>query len=159
MFLLIPIFVDFIFFFLLLVFTPTSDAKQLEFYEDRAPKFPKGESYIARNKNLKETVVRDPASDRYLVPHVNVGKHSTEALSSDMSGQDVSIGTGLKEEKIGHQLPAVLESSPKTDDAAGSSAGHDNAGKLCIKEEVPFIALHAHFLFLCFFSFFIFLVH
>ncbi|PON73503.1 Autoimmune regulator [Parasponia andersonii] len=117
------------------VFTPTSDAKQLEFYEDRAPKFPKGESHTTKNKHLKETVVREPTSDRRLVPHGNVGKHSSEALSSDMSRQDFAIGTGLKEDKNGHQLPAVLESSPKTDDAVGSSAGHGNAGKLRVKDE------------------------
>ena len=126
---------------------PTSDAKQLEFYGDRAPKFPKGESHSTKNKNLKETVVREPTPDRYSVPHGNVGKNSSETLSSDMSKQDLSIGTGLKEDKNGHQLPALLESSPKTDDAVGSSDAHDNAGKLGIKEEVLVIALHKHGLF------------
>ncbi|XP_062074710.1 uncharacterized protein LOC133778718 [Humulus lupulus] len=117
------------------VFTPTSDAKQLEFYEDRAPKFSKGESQSTKSKNLKETVGREPTSDRRLVLHSNPGKHSTEVLSSDMSRQDFSVRTGLKEDKIGHQLPAVLERSPKHDDAVGSSSGHDNTGKLHIKAE------------------------
>lgn len=122
---------NFLFPFLLLVFTPTSDAKQLEFYEDRAPKFPKGEIQSMKNKNLKETTVKEPTSNPHLAAHGNVEKHSTEALSSDVSRQDLPIGTGLKEEKIDHQHPAVLESSPKEDDAVGSSVQRDN-----VKEEV-----------------------
>uniref|UniRef100_A0A803PPA8 Zinc finger PHD-type domain-containing protein n=1 Tax=Cannabis sativa TaxID=3483 RepID=A0A803PPA8_CANSA len=116
------------------VFTSTSDAKQLQFYEDRAPKFSKGESHSTKNKNLKETVVRDPASDGRLA-HGNAGKHSTEVLSSDISTQDFSIRTGSKEEKVGHQFPAVIERSPKGDGAVGSSSGHDNTGKLHMKAE------------------------
>ncbi|XP_024023816.1 dentin sialophosphoprotein isoform X2 [Morus notabilis] len=112
------------------VFTPTSDAKQLEFYEDRAPKFPKGEIQSTKNKNLKETTIKEPTSNPHLAAHGNVEKHSTEALSSNVSRQDFPIGTGLKEEKIDHQHPAVLESSPKEDDAVGSSVQRDN-----VKEE------------------------
>lgn len=147
---LIPIF---LFPFLLLVFTPTSDAKQLEFNEDRAPKFHKGEIPSTKNKNLKETTIKEPTPDPHLAANGNIEKHSTKASSSDVSRQDFSTGTKLKEEKTDNHHSAALEISSKVDDGVGSSFQHDN-----VKEEVLFVAVHITNLFLFFFHCFLFLI-
>lgn len=118
------------------VFTPTSDAKQLEFYEDRAPKFPKGEIPSTKNKNLKETTIKEPTPDPHLAANGNIERHSTKASSSDVSRQDFLIGTKLKEEKNDNHHCAALEISSKVDDGVGSSFQHDN-----VKEEGDSIAV------------------
>lgn len=118
------------------VFTPTSDAKQLEFYEDRAPKFPKGEIPSTKNKNLKETTIKEPTPDPHLAANGNIERHSTKASSSDVSRQDFSIGTKLKEEKNDNHHCAAQEISSKVDDGVGSSFQHDN-----VKEEGDSIAV------------------
>ncbi|KAL5551500.1 hypothetical protein UlMin_001676 [Ulmus minor] len=117
------------------VFTPTSDAKQLEFCEDRGPKFSKAEIQSMKNKNPSENMVREPSSDRYLAVQDNVEKHSVEAISLDMSRQDFPTEIGLKEDKVGHQLPVGLEVTPGTIDVVAPSIEHNNAGKCHVKDE------------------------
>lgn len=134
--LLIPIFCVFV---LLLVLAPSSDAKQLEFYEERGSKFSKTENQSMKNKNLRNAVVRDPLSDGCIAACDNVKKHTSEAIPSEMPRQDFNMGTRLNEEKVDHQHPAVLGSSTKTDDAVGTSTVHGDAGNIHVKEEVFFI--------------------
>uniref|UniRef100_A0A2N9IEL9 Zinc finger PHD-type domain-containing protein n=1 Tax=Fagus sylvatica TaxID=28930 RepID=A0A2N9IEL9_FAGSY len=110
-------------------FTPTSDAKQLEFYEDRGSKFIKDETKSIKNKNLKGTVVPEHVPDGNLTVENNVEElknnlaaiaHSPEALTSDFPRCASSAGAGLKGEKDGNQVPIAVESSPKTADGAAS---------------------------------------
>ena len=53
----------FLFAFLLLVFRPSNDAKQLEFYEDRGSKSFKTDIQSVKNKNLKDCVLQEPTSN------------------------------------------------------------------------------------------------
>ena len=131
------------------MFTPTSDAKHLAFYEDRASKFPKGEVQIIKNKNLREAAVKEPTSDRNVAAPSNVKNHSKETLSADISVEDCSAGTGPREDKTGTLLPALPESSPKVDDAVGLVGGQSDSGKMRIKEEVFFFCLSYYY---CVFS-------
>lgn len=123
-------------FILLLALTPSSDAKQLEFYEDRSPKCLKTDVQSRKNNSLKDAVVRESVSDGILAACDNVEKNSSEALPSEMSREDVQVGTGLNEDKVGYQLPVAPGSSPKTSDAVATLIGHTDAGNLFLKEEV-----------------------
>ena len=134
--------------FLLLAFTPTS-----EFYEDRGPKFIKDDIKSIKNKNLKDAVVPEHIPDGYLAVDNNVEelknnlsatKHSSEALPSDLPRCVLSSGAVLKEEKDGHQVPPVVESSPGTVVGVGSSLENIDAVGVPIKEEVWFIAAHSY---------------
>lgn len=131
----------FLFSSLLLAFTPTSDAKQLEFYEDRGSKFIKDETKSIKNKNLKGTVVPEHVPDGNLTVENNVEElknnlaaiaHSPEALTSDFPRCASSAGAGLKGEKDGNQVPIAVESSPKTADGAASLLENN----VPVKEEV-----------------------
>ncbi|KAK9274630.1 hypothetical protein L1049_021881 [Liquidambar formosana] len=126
------------------VFTPSSDAKQLEFHEDRGPKFLKTDSPNIKNGNLRDTVPQVPVSDGNLIVEKYVDKpenilaaneHPSETFSSDMSRHNYSIEAGLKEEKTGHEVISEVKSSPKTDVVAASLVGNSDVGNLTIKEE------------------------
>lgn len=121
--------------------TPSSDAKQLEFNEDRGSKCLKTDVQSTKNNNLRDAVVRESLSDGFLSSYDNVEKHSSEALPSEMSRQDFPMGTGLSEDKDGHQLPVVPGSSPKTSDAVATFIKHDDSGNVHLKEEVYVILL------------------
>ncbi|XP_048319764.2 uncharacterized protein LOC107403796 isoform X1 [Ziziphus jujuba] len=112
------------------VLTPSSDAKQLEFYEDRGLKFSKTEIQSMKNKNLRDAVVREPLSDGCPAACDNAKKHTSE-----VPRHDFNMATGQNEEKVDNQHPAVLGSSPKTDDAVATSAEHGDAGNIHVKEE------------------------
>ncbi|KAM1477012.1 hypothetical protein ACFX1Q_038381 [Malus domestica] len=119
------------------VFTPTSDAKQLEFSEDRGPKISKGDIQSKKSKKFSDSVVREPASDGCLPADSTVEKHSSESLISDTRKQKISIGDGLKEDKVGHQVPAVPENLTltKTVDAVASLLEHNDGAADCEKKE------------------------
>ncbi|XP_045806472.1 uncharacterized protein LOC123899401 isoform X1 [Trifolium pratense] len=112
------------------VFTPTSDAKQLAFYGDRGPKVFKDGIRSIKNKNSKDTVVRDHISnDSFAVGtimevsnnNLTTTEESSEALYPKKSRRSHSAGDILAEEKTGHK---VLEMSSKTDDAVTSVLKH-----------------------------------
>lgn len=125
--------------------TPSSDAKQLEFYEDRGSKFSKTEIQSMKNKNLRDAVVREPLSDGCPAACDNAKKHTSEAMPSEVPRHDFNMATGQNEEKVDNQHPAVLGSSPKTDDAVATSAEHGDAGNIHVKEEVYcFVAQFHH---------------
>ncbi|KAL6280727.1 hypothetical protein ACE6H2_017608 [Prunus campanulata] len=86
------------------VFTPPSDAKQLEFSEDRGPKTSKADIQSMKNKKLSDSVVREPAAP---AANSSVEKNSSEAVISDISKHKLSFGDGLKDDKVGQQVPAV----------------------------------------------------
>ncbi|KAJ6950656.1 hypothetical protein NC651_004363 [Populus alba x Populus x berolinensis] len=103
-------------------FTSTSDAKPLEFYEDRALKSFKSELQSDKNKNLKDSDIQEQKSDSYIAVENGVEKLKNnlavvelplEALSPDISRPDSSTGSGLKEEKSSHEVLVAVESSPK----------------------------------------------
>ncbi|GAV75104.1 PHD domain-containing protein [Cephalotus follicularis] len=104
------------------VFTPTSDAKQLEFDEDRGLKTLMAGIQSVKNKNLKETVKREPVRDDYVAekrsfekPKTNLVavERSSEALPSDISRNNIMDGAKPKEDRGGHQVSLAIKSSPK----------------------------------------------
>ncbi|KAF5477970.1 hypothetical protein F2P56_004573 [Juglans regia] len=121
------------------VFTPTSDAKQVEFYEDRGLKFIKND---IKNKNLKDASVQELLPDAYLAVENNAQelknnlaaiKHSSEALPSVLP--KCSLGVGLNEERDGHQLLTAVGSSSNAVDGVASSLESNDAGGIPVKEE------------------------
>lgn len=126
------------------MFTPTGDAKQLEFSEDGGPKISKGDIQSKKSKKFSDSMVREPASDGCFPADSTVEKHLSETLISDTRKQRISIGDGLKEDKVGHQVPAVPEdlTLTKTVDAAASLLEHNDGAADCEKKEVRFIDTH-----------------
>uniref|UniRef100_A0A5B6ZPX5 Zinc finger PHD-type domain-containing protein n=3 Tax=Davidia involucrata TaxID=16924 RepID=A0A5B6ZPX5_DAVIN len=131
-------------------FTPSSDSKQLEFYEDRGPNVLETDTPSIKNGNLRDTLPEDPLPDGYHVVDNDVdepknklasSEHPSEALSSDMSRHNFSIGASPKEDKAGHQVSASIESSPKTDNGMVSLLEHNDFGSVSVKEEVVGVAL------------------
>ncbi|XP_031259072.1 uncharacterized protein LOC116117184 isoform X1 [Pistacia vera] len=132
------------------VFRPTSDAKQLEFYEDRGPKSSKTDIQIIKSKNVREDVHHEPVSDGHLAEDTGVDRSKNnlaandcplDALSSDVSRHFYSNGDGLKQEMASHQLPAAVKSSPTTDDIAGSMLEDNDTRNVSVKPEGDSIAL------------------
>jgi len=125
-----------LFLFLLLAFTSTSDAKPLEFYEDRAPKSFKGELQGNKSKHLRNSSIQEQKSDSYIAvengvekPNLAVAEQSSEALSLDMSRPHSSTGAGLEEEKSSHDVVVAVESSPKESNVVASAPEHNDCGK------------------------------
>lgn len=126
--------------------TLSSDAKQLEFYEDRGPKVVKTFARSSKQGNSRDTVPADSLADSYQVVDKDAGDpekslafsgQPSETLSIDVSRYNSSSEAIAKEENGGHQVPARLEISPKTDDCvASSSLEHNDSGSVPIKEEV-----------------------
>ncbi|XWS61507.1 hypothetical protein CRYUN_Cryun07bG0131200 [Craigia yunnanensis] len=115
------------------VFRPSSDAKQLEFYEDTGLKSFKTDIQSVKNKNLKDSVLQEPASDGNLAlnhaverPKNNLeGRERTPVAStSGMSGHDFPIRIEAKEEKADHQFPTAMMSSPKAEDLVALPLEH-----------------------------------
>ncbi|XP_044486862.1 uncharacterized protein LOC123211940 [Mangifera indica] len=132
------------------VFRPTSDAKQLEFYEDRGPKSSKTDIQIIKNKNVREDVHHEPMSDGLPADNTGADRSKTnlaanecplEALSSDVTRHFPLNGDGLKEEMIGHQLPAASKSSLAIDDIARSMLEDNDTRNVSSKQEGDSIAL------------------
>ncbi|KAJ1404009.1 Zinc finger, PHD-type [Sesbania bispinosa] len=122
-------------------FTPTSDAKQLEFYEDRGPKIFKADTRSIKNKNLKDIVVQEHVSNDYFAvdtiaeePNNNLTttEESSEALYPNITRHSLSVGDVLADEKTGHKL---VEMSSKTDDAVTSILNHNKVGNASVKEK------------------------
>lgn len=137
----------FLFAFLLLVFRPSCDAKQLEFYEDRVPKSYTTGVQSGKNKNLKDSVHQEPTSDGNLAsnhvverPKNNSGgkERASEVSTSSMSGHD-SIRIDGKEQKADDQHPAAMTSTPKTEDLAQLPLVNKYTGITPIKEEVSLL--------------------
>lgn len=127
------------------MFTPTSDAKQVEFYEDRGLKFIKND---IKNKNLKDASVQEFLPDAYLAVENNAQelknnltaiKHSSEALPSVLP--KCGLGVGLNEERDGHQLLTAVGSSSNAVDGVASSLESNDAGGIPVKEEVCLLLL------------------
>ncbi|KAK6646163.1 hypothetical protein PHAVU_L004801 [Phaseolus vulgaris] len=126
------------------VFTPTGEAKQVDFYEDRGPRILKADTRSIKNKNLKEIVVQECVSDDYLAadtimeePNNNLTttEDSLEPLYPDMTRHGVSVVDVLAEEKPNHKPPTVVEMSSKTDDAVTSALNQNNVGNASAKEK------------------------
>lgn len=134
------------------MFRPTSDAKQLEFYEDRGPKSSKTDIQIIKNKNVREDVHHEPMSDGLPADNTGADRSKTnlaanecplEALSSDVTRHFPLNGDGLKEEMIGHQLPAASKSSLAIDDIARSMLEDNDTRNVSSKQEVYFLVIQA----------------
>ncbi|XWS48721.1 hypothetical protein CRYUN_Cryun13aG0100700 [Craigia yunnanensis] len=115
------------------VFRPSSDAKQLEFYEDRGPKSFKTDVQSVKNKNLKDSVLQEPTSDGNLAsnhaverPKNNLGRReqASEASTSGMSGHDCPTRIEAKEEKADYELPTAMKSSGKAEDLVSLPLEH-----------------------------------
>ncbi|KAF9673098.1 hypothetical protein SADUNF_Sadunf11G0113400 [Salix dunnii] len=118
-------------------FTSTSDAKPLEFYEDRTAKSFKGELQGNKNKHSRDSGIQEQKSDSYVEvendvekPNLAVVEQSSEALSFDMSRPDSSTGAGLEKEKSCHDVLDAVESSPKESNVVASAPEHNECGKL-----------------------------
>lgn len=123
------------------VFRPSSDAKQLEFYEDRGPKSFKADVQSVKSKNL-DNVLQEPTSDGNLAlnrdrPKNNVvGRERLSGVSiSGMSGHDCSIRIEVNEEKADHQFPAAVKRSPETEDPVALPSERKYPAVTPVKEE------------------------
>ncbi|KAA8526080.1 hypothetical protein F0562_007820 [Nyssa sinensis] len=99
--------------------TLSSDAKQLEFYEDRGPEVLRIDTPGIKNGNLRDTEAEDPLSDEIIF----------------------HVGARPREDKAGHQVSARIESSPKTVDGVASFSEHTDFGSISVKKEVVGVAL------------------
>ncbi|KAJ6301209.1 hypothetical protein OIU77_015508 [Salix suchowensis] len=122
-------------------FTSTSDAKPLEFYEERALKSFKSEPQSDKNKNLKDTDNQEQKSDSYIAVENVVEKLKNnlavvelplDALSPNIFRPDYLTGAGLKEEKSSHEVLVTVQSSPKV---LASAPEHDDCGRVPVKQE------------------------
>lgn len=138
---------SFLFLFLLLAFTSTSDAKPLEFYEGRGLKSFENDSRSTMNKNLRDFVFQEHELDsnvavangvEKLKNNLAVVEQSAEALSADMSVPSFSTEVGLNEEKASHEVPEAAESCLKEFNVAESALEHSDIGKIPVKQEVCF---------------------
>lgn len=127
------------------MFTPTSDAKQVEFYEDRDRKFIKND---IKNKNLKDDSVQEFLPDFYLAVENNAQelknnlaaiKHSSEALPS--VSPNCVLGVGLNEERDIHQVLTAVGSSSNAVDGVASLLESNDAAGIPVKEEVCLLLL------------------
>ncbi|KAF9667055.1 hypothetical protein SADUNF_Sadunf16G0293100 [Salix dunnii] len=125
-------------------FTSTSDAKPLEFYEERALKSFKSELQSDKNKNLKDTDIQEQKSNSYIAVenvaeklknNLAVVELPLDALSPNISRPDYLTGAGLKEEKSSHEVLVAVESSPKVFNAVASAPEHDDCGRVPVKQE------------------------
>ncbi|KAL7191014.1 hypothetical protein ACSBR2_023148 [Camellia fascicularis] len=121
----------------------SSDAKQLEFYEDRGSKSVKTDTHYINDVDLKDTLPKDILSGSCPVVEHNVDKpkdnlasseHPSVSLVSDVSRHNVSVGARLMEEKAGHQISASSESS-KTENGMAPLFEYNDLGSVPIKEE------------------------
>ena len=124
------------------MFRPSSDAKQLEFYEDRGLKSFKTDVQSVKSKNL-DSVLQEPTSDgNFALNHGRaknnlVGrKRASEASTSGMFGHACSIRIEANEEKAGHQFPAAVKSSPEREDLVAFPLEHKYLRVTPVKEEV-----------------------
>ncbi|XVE58172.1 hypothetical protein DITRI_Ditri04bG0149100 [Diplodiscus trichospermus] len=106
------------------VFRPSSDAKRLEFYEDRDQKSFKTDVQCVKNKTLKDRVLQEPATDGNLALNHGVERWKNnlggrervlEASTSVVSGHDCPIKLEEMEEKADYQFPTAMKSSAKAD--------------------------------------------
>ncbi|XP_054824295.1 uncharacterized protein LOC129322189 isoform X1 [Prosopis cineraria] len=125
-------------------FTPTSDAKQLEFYEDRGLKNSKTDTWSIKNKTLRDIVVQEHVSNNYSAvdtimeePNINSAttEDSSEALYPDMTRHSFSVGPEIAEEKTENKAPSVVEISSRTDDNISPYLKNNSAGNASVKEQ------------------------
>ncbi|XP_022722110.1 uncharacterized protein LOC111279374 isoform X2 [Durio zibethinus] len=119
------------------VFRPSSDAKQLEFYEDRGPKFFKTHVQSVKNKNLKDNLLQEHTSDGSLAlnlvverPKNDLGERecTSEVSIPGMSGHDCPIRIEAKDEKADHQFPTAMKTSAKSEDLVALPLEHKYLG-------------------------------
>lgn len=131
------------------MFRPSSDAKQLEFYEDRGPKSSKTGIQNMKNKNLPEDVQRESISNCHLSVDHGVDKHKNDlaaderpldAFSTDTSRPHSASVDGREQEMAGHHI----KGSPKTDGISGSMSEHNDARNISVKQEVCFPEFHLY---------------
>ncbi|KAK9020723.1 hypothetical protein V6N11_010740 [Hibiscus sabdariffa] len=105
------------------VFRPSCDPKQLEFYEDRVPKCFPIDVQSGKNKNLKDSVLQEPSSYGNLALNHAVERPqnnswgrelASEVSTSGFSGHD-SIRDDGKEEKADDPFPTAMKTTPKTE--------------------------------------------
>ncbi|KAE9589687.1 hypothetical protein Lal_00000059 [Lupinus albus] len=127
-----------------IVFTPASDAKQLESCEERGLKIFKADSRSIKNKNLKDTVVQGRISNCHFVvdtileePNNNMTttEDSLDALHHDTTRHEISVGEALAEEKIGHKAPSLVEMPSMMDNTVTSVLKPDSIENASIKEK------------------------
>ncbi|OIW21571.1 hypothetical protein TanjilG_06334 [Lupinus angustifolius] len=125
-------------------FMPASDAKQLESCEERGLKILKADTQSIKNKNVKDTVVKEHYSNDHFVvdtimeePNNNMAttEGSSDALHPDTSRHDFSVGDALAEEKTGHKAPGLVEMPSKMDHTVTSVLKPDSVGNASIKEK------------------------
>ncbi|KAK8586000.1 hypothetical protein V6N13_130526 [Hibiscus sabdariffa] len=104
------------------VFRPSCDAKLLEFYEDRVPKFFPIDVQSGKNKDLKDSVLQELSSYGNLALNHAVERPqnnswgrelASEVSTSGLSGHD-SIRDDGKEEKADDQFPTAMKTTPNT---------------------------------------------
>ncbi|KAJ9173797.1 hypothetical protein P3X46_016900 [Hevea brasiliensis] len=125
-------------------FTSTSDAKPLEFYEDRGPKSIKSDGWSIKNKKLRDSMIQEHESDCYASVgngaeksknSVAVIECSSEALSTGISRHNFPTEVGLNEGKVNHESLEAFKSSPKLDNVAASVHEQRDVGTIPAEQE------------------------
>lgn len=126
-------------------FTSTSDAKQLEYYEDRSSKLPKI-NQSSNKGNSRDILAHDPASDSCHVVDSNADKpddtlvaaeHHSESFPLDAPRHDCPVEGSLGKDKTELQVPMLSEISLKTD-IVSSTLEYISVESVPVKEEVCF---------------------
>ncbi|KAL4384392.1 hypothetical protein GQ457_15G011500 [Hibiscus cannabinus] len=132
------------------VFRPSCDPKQLEFYEDRVPKCFPIDVQSGKNKNLKDSVLQEPSSYGNLALNHAVERPqnnswgrelASEVSTSGLSGHD-SIRDDGKEEKADDPFPTAMKTTPKTEYLVQLPLAQKYTGITPAKEEGDSMAIN-----------------
>ncbi|PKI64378.1 hypothetical protein CRG98_015238 [Punica granatum] len=121
------------------VFTPTSDAKQLEFYEARGARSFKTDIRSVKNRNLRDTVAVEPTSDCRIavsktdeIPKNDVAATMCvpEGSLSELTNHDQDV---LVKDKIPHNVSGV-NGSAEEGTSGGGCNGTDSVCEMKVGE-------------------------
>ncbi|XP_038687353.1 uncharacterized protein LOC119986742 isoform X2 [Tripterygium wilfordii] len=125
--------------------TATSEAKQVEFHEDRGPKYIKTNGQCNKDKRLRDTVTQEPVSDNHLAvdngakepkTKLTAIESSSEGLSSDISVRNASIEAVKEEDNaMVHQSSALIDNPSRNADSAPSLLKTNDVGHISVKQE------------------------
>ncbi|KAL6979387.1 hypothetical protein U1Q18_021052 [Sarracenia purpurea var. burkii] len=113
-----------------------SNAKQLEFFEDRDPKIVKTDTQSTKNADFRDTLPNNS-----LPANHHVVEHPSDVLVSDVSGHNFPTRASSLEEKFGNQVSARTEDSSKIDEGMASLLERNDPGNVPVKEEVVGVGL------------------
>lgn len=100
------------------MFTPTSDAKKLEFYEDRSAKSYKTDIRSVKNRNLRDSEAVDPTSDCRIPDSKTdeIPKHDVAAAECAQEGSSAEFTCNSQDILVKDRIPhnvCVVNTSAK----------------------------------------------